>query len=61
MNGISSYMQSAALSLSSTLSMTVADMAINGSAEQMAELVSMIDETVAPAVDGVGVNLDVRA
>ncbi len=61
MNGISSYMQSAALSLSSTLSMAVADMAINGSAEQMAELVDMIDETAAPAVDGLGMNLDVRA
>ncbi len=61
MNGISSYMQSAALQLSSTLSMAAVDMAINGSAEQMAKLIETIEQTAAPAVDGLGMNLDVRA
>ncbi len=67
MDALSSYMASTHAALLQTMSVAVADMAINGTANQMSGMMNeMLDsvQTVqqqAPAVDGVGQNLDVRA
>ncbi len=59
---ISTYMSSTHLALQHTLSMAVADMAMNSTAANMATLVSDMTEMLPPqGVDGLGVNLDVMA
>ncbi len=60
MDSISSFLSATHASLLHTVSMSVADMAMNSSAQQMQELVNQISES-APPVDGLGVNLDTFA
>ncbi len=63
MSSISAYLASSAAALQQTIAMSVADMAMNGSAAQMQGLVEQISNISpsAPAVDGLGANIDVKA
>ncbi len=60
MDSIAAYMGATHAQLMQTVSLSVADMAMNSSAQQMQEMVNQINE-IAPAVDGLGANLDVLA